>query len=305
MNQTKEKKQRKENMDKKLLDKFDSLQRKVLELGGPKIFGKQLGHDEKLGQVKGHRAEQIRLMAETKELDREIGMMIDGLNSLRNEVEDVSLSLTNSFETEYDCDMLYKGRKYWAKFIRKSEHWDNENAKESWKTEYDGCIAYFKLLTKGLDTHNFMLGWHADGSAAVFHFTVSGVPGDFEILLPLNSSEYFVQDDSLKKSTNPSMSMSLAWRRRWVIPNYDYFFDGFGAYTAEEVNAKLHEFIFSSKKYEEFCNVKTYAEKRTDWKSFQEVTEIHEYNTLTQKRLESLLREEIEKNSKEGKCLTK
>lgn len=246
--------------------------------------------EHKLGQVKGHVSGQKNLLKECKMVRTEIQSLISELKSICSYIEDTSCGIVNSFETPYDCDSFIKGSKYKSKFIDNSTHWSCADAKEEWKEDYEKCLKLFNEITSGLTTHNFRIFRMDDGSKAHFSFTVHGVPGDFEVSFPLNSKEYPVNEHWLDSSSLP-MQMRLTWRRHWVIPYMDYFFDDFGTYEFSELNAKLREFV-STEKWREFYNTKSY--KNDD--GFEV-----EYDEKTNEYLEKILSDEIEACSKEGK----
>lgn len=229
------------------LSRLHSLHR---EVGAPVFYDAYPLFGEKLGQVKGHLDGQKNALKECKVVRNEILALIQELRDVCSQVEDVSMGLVNSFDTEYDCDMFIKGGMYQAKFIMNSKHWSCRGAQEEWKKDYDNCVELFHEVTSGLNVHNFKIFYMESGEKAFFGFTVHGVPGDFEISFPLNSNKYHVGKHWLDSSSLP-MQMRLTWRRRWTIPVFDYFFGDFGSYDVSEVNKKLHEFIETGK-YMEF-----------------------------------------------------
>lgn len=288
-----------------ILEKFygdlHEINMRAMDLNAPAIADGYPIYGQKLGQIKGHLEEQKNALAKCRKVRNEILTLIHGLDGVCSQIEDLSMGIVNSFETPYDCDMFIKGGMYQAKFIKHSDHWRCSNAKVEWKEQYDKCVKLFNEVTNGLNTHNFSIVNYEDGSKAYFGFTVHGVPGDFEVSFPLNSKEYFVKQHWLDSSCEP-MQMRLTWRRHWIIPVFDYFFDDFGSYDISEVNAKLREFV-SSEKWKEFYNTKSYTEKVTDPKTFKTTKVEVEYDEKTKAYLEKILKEEIDACSKDGKNL--
>ena len=287
------------DMFNNVIAEIGDIRRSSSQIGCPRCHDGYIGYGEKLGQVNGHVEQQIELFHKCKGLRENIKKVIMELDYYCRDIEDLSLGIVNSFQTEYDCKMFSRGWAYQCKFVNGGNHWSYSGATKDMKEDYDKCLELFKRITYGFDTHNFKIGIMNDESVGYFYFTISGVPGDFEIFFPLNSDKVFNNKHFLDTNKSP-MQMGLAWRRLWCIPVYDYFFDGFGTYHIDDLNKKLHEFV-SSEKWKEFYNTKFYMKKVTEPGTFRTYDEEVEYDESTQKYLAKILAEEIEANSKEGK----
>lgn len=288
------------------LDLFNHIQEEIWDIhhrssqiGCPRCYDGYIGFDEKLGQVNGHVDEQIALLQKCKSIRGSIQKIVRELDYYCRDIENLSLGIVNSFQTEYDCEMFPRGWAYQGKFVYGGNHWSYSGATEDMKEDYEKCVDLFKRITYGFETHNFKIGLMEDQSKGYFYFTIAGIPGDFEISIPLNSGKVFNRNHFLDSNKSPMM-MGLAWRRQWCIPVYDYFFDDFGSYHSEDLNKKLHEFV-SSEKWKEFYNTKSYMKKVTEPGTYRTYEEEVEYDEKTQAHLEQILAEEIEANSKEGK----
>lgn len=271
------------------------------DIGCAKFIDNYPAFGEKLtGAVREQTDRQIDLLKRCKESYADLCHMIERLTDMRFEVESVAQRVVNSFGVEYDCDMFWKAHQYQGKFILKREHWSFHNAKEEYKADYDRCFELFKRITAGLDVHNFFILLYKDGSHADIKFTVAGVPGDFEIGFPLNSKEYAIEKPRLNLPDGRlPMQMTLTWRREWVIPHRDYFFNRFGTYRIDDLGPKIKEFI-ESKEYMKYCNTESYESTKTG-PDGNEMKVTTFYDDDTKKGLEDALAKEIEMNGKEGK----
>ena len=243
----------------------------------------------------GVNEDYANLACEIKSLKQKIESRIIFYESLCNELDDYELALESSFKTEYDMGMFNEGFLYQGKFLHKSKHWTFSEARKTMKSSYDKCMEYFKKLTVGLNTHNARIFSFSDGSRAGFSFTVDGVPGDFEITIPL-IPEYGRNKVDFHGTKKP-MQMSLVWRRasRWMIPVFDYFFDGFGSYYADDIAAELVKFV-ETEKWKEFCPW-MFDKENFVKKIVSDGNEVPTEESF--KILERLLKDEIEYCSKE------
>lgn len=230
------------------------------------------------------------LMVECKRAHEDIEARIAVMSMALSDLEDIQKGLANAFRTEYDSDMLPRAHGYWAKFVKNGDHWSLRGVKQEWKADYDKCVDWFKSMAGGLDTHNFAIGLYQDMHKAYLSFTVSGCPGSFEIGLPLSLSESLTADPPMHSCLKP-MQIGIVWRRRIWIPVFDYFFDDFGTYKAQEAVDRIRKFV-EDREWEKFCNTRSYAEKSGFYV---------DYDEDTRKRLESELAADIEASGREGK----
>ena len=104
-------------------------------------------------------------------------------------MQDMQLGLCNYFPSEYDGDKLLLAYDFVPVFVEKSEHWSFRHVDRQEKEKYKDAYLYAKdvwlRMTEGIDAHNFKIGKMGNDTEVFFTFTVSNIPGKFEIALPI------------------------------------------------------------------------------------------------------------------------
>ena len=131
----------------------------------------------------------IRFMSVLQEKYSEIKEQITSLFRLENQMRNMQLGMCNCFPSDYDGDRLLCAFDFVPVFVKNSEHWSFRHIDRQERDKYKDAYLYAKdvwlRMTEGIDAHNFEIGKMGNGTEVFFTFTVSNIPGKFEIALPI------------------------------------------------------------------------------------------------------------------------
>ena len=123
----------------------------------------------------------------------EIKEQMDALLKLELRIREMQLGMCKCFPSEYDGDKLLLAFDFVSVFVKKSKHWSFRHIDRSKEDVYKEAYLYARdiwfHMTKSIDAHDFDIGKMQNGTVVFFSFTVSNVPGKFEVALPIG--KYF------------------------------------------------------------------------------------------------------------------
>ena len=220
------------------------------DMGCPGIYGGDIGYGErdKVRRVSASLDEWGSLVQKAKSLYHEMLGAREYIDQILSEINDISISLFNSYPAEYDQDMFGKAFVYQAN-LRGVKHWSipvlSECEMQEYEAPYNKVKALFADLTEGLRTHNFSICHAMEGDYSTLSFTCEGVPGELEFEFPTIQEGAIVQEGLSKGAMcrHLPMQMAIAWRFHDVIPVIDRFFGE--TYHLKELKASLRQFVDS------------------------------------------------------------
>ena len=134
----------------------------------------------------------IRFMSVLQEKYSEIREQITSLFRLETQMRNMQLGMCNCFPSEYDGDKLLLAYDFVPVFVEKSERWSFRHVDRQEREKYKDAYQYAKdvwlRMTDGIDAHNFKIGKMANNTEVFFTFTISNIPGKFEIALPIGKN---------------------------------------------------------------------------------------------------------------------
>ena len=191
-----------------------------------------------------NKAEWFDAMNSIFELNKTLIARKEAIEDSLRQIDDFTISLGKCFPAEYDQKMFEGAWLYQGKWILKSNHWGfsraTEDRKETLKADYDKCKNLFQVVTEGMVPHNFTVRLFDDSSYGEFHFTIEGIPGEFEILFPTPIAQQGVRHTGCGLEYFP-FQMHLTWRFHDIIPVLDHFW-GY-SYHLADINKSLREFV--------------------------------------------------------------
>ena len=160
-----------------------------------------------------------------------------------DKMQDMQLGMCNYFPSEYDGDKLLLAYDFVPVFVGKSEHWSfrhvDRQEREKYKEAYLYARDIWSRMTKSIDAHNFAIGKMENNTEVFFTFTVSNIPGKFEVKLPIGKKFGVNQ-----KNSGILMNSPMQIRIFYAMATMENWFHTIGrTYDVDDVSTLLKEFV--------------------------------------------------------------
>ena len=185
----------------------------------------------------------IRFMSVLQEKYSEIREQITSLFRLENQMRNMQLGMCNCFPSEYDGDRLLCAYAFVPVFVKNSEHWSFRHIDRKERDKYKDSYLYAKdvwlRMTEGIDAHNFKIGKMANNTEVFFTFTVSNIPGKFEVVLPIGKN-FGVNQRNDSHFMNSPMQIRICY----AMATMEHVLHSIGrTYGVDNVSTLLKEFV--------------------------------------------------------------
>jgi hypothetical protein len=173
----------------------------------------------------------------------EIKEQVGALLQLELRIREMQLGMCNCFPSEYDGDRLLVACYYVPVFVEKSEHWSlrhvDRQEREKYKEAYLYARDIWSRMTKRINAHNFEIGKLENDTEVFFTFTVSNIPGKFQVTLPIGKKFGVNQKKSYFLMNSP-----MQIRMSYAMATMENVYHSIGrTYDVDDVSTLLKEFV--------------------------------------------------------------